>query len=113
MIRMDKSTGQKRVKNNKSEDLKTHNYFYVYKRLHFVICLYHSLNILISLTLKAPNKYCSRRHFNFITFYLSMKIRLDFSCESSAQQRIHLKHKVLFSLKNNEKNIYECRLLQS
>ena len=29
------------------------------------------------------------------------KIRLDFSCESS--ERIHLKHQVLFSLKNNEK----------
>ena len=45
--------------------------------------------------------------------YLSKKIRLDASSESSAQQRIHLKHHVLFSLKNNEKNIYECRLLQS
>ena len=38
-------------------------------------------------------------------FYLSKKIRLDFSCESSAQQRIFLKHQVLFSLKNNE-NIF-------
>ena len=38
-----------------------------------------------------------------IYFYLSMKIRFDFSCESSAQQRIHLKHQVLFSLKNKEK----------
>ena len=37
------------------------------------------------------------------SFYLSMKIRLDFSCESSAWQRIHLKYQVLFSLKNNEK----------
>ena len=36
-------------------------------------------------------------------FYLLKKIRLDFSCESSAEQRIHLKHQVLFSLKNNEK----------
>ena len=35
-------------------------------------------------------------------FYLSKKVRLDLSCESSAQQRIHLKHQVLFSLKNNE-----------
>ena len=35
--------------------------------------------------------------------YLSKKIRLDVSCESSATQRIHLKHQVLFSLKNNEK----------
>ena len=36
-------------------------------------------------------------------FYLSKKTRLDISCESSAYQRIHLKHQVLFSLKNNEK----------
>ena len=39
----------------------------------------------------------------WILFYLSKKIRLDFSCESSAYQRIHLKDQVLFSLKNNEK----------
>ena len=36
-------------------------------------------------------------------FYLSKKIRLDFSCESSAWQRIHLKPQVLYSLKNKEK----------
>ena len=36
-------------------------------------------------------------------FYLLKKIRLDISCESSALQRIHLKHQVLFSRKNNEK----------
>ena len=39
----------------------------------------------------------------FFYFYLSKKIRLDASSESSARQRIHLKHQVLFSLKNNEK----------
>ena len=54
------------------------------------------------LTLKAPDKNCSRRRFIFY-FYLSKKIRLDFSCESSAEQRIHLKYQALFSLKNNEK----------
>ena len=62
------------------------------------------------LAVKAPNKNCSRRHFNFF-FYLLKKIRLDFSCESSAQQRIHLKHQVLFSLKSNEKiflNVVGC-----
>ena len=36
-------------------------------------------------------------------FYLPKKIRLDVSSEFSAKQRIHLKHQVLFSLKNNEK----------
>ena len=54
------------------------------------------------LTLRALNKNCSRRHFNFY-FYLSKKIRLDVLSESSAWQRIHMKHQVLFSLKNNEK----------
>ena len=53
--------------------------------------------ILHYLTLIVPNKNCSGRHFNFY-FYLLKKIRLDFSCESSAWQRIHLKHRVLFSL---------------
>ena len=56
------------------------------------------------LTLKALNKNCSRRHFNFLRLSFE-KIRLDFSCESSSEQRIHLKHQVLFSLKNNEKLI--------
>ena len=58
------------------------------------------------LALKAPNKNCSRRHFKFLFLsfeeYDARKWRLDFSCE----QRIHLKHQVLFSLKNNEK--YLC-----
>ena len=39
----------------------------------------------------------------FFYFYLSTEIRLDVSCESSAQQRISMKYQVLFSLKNNEK----------
>ena len=30
-------------------------------------------------------------------------MKLDFLSESSAKQRIHFKHQVLFSLKNNEK----------
>ena len=38
-----------------------------------------------------------------VYFYLSKKIRLDVSSESSAWQRIHMKHQVLFSLKNDEK----------
>ena len=63
---------------------------------------------LIELALKAPNKNCI---FIFY-FYLLKKIRIDLSCESSAEQRIHLKHQVLFILKSNEK-IFECRLLQS
>ena len=65
--------------------------------------MYDEVRTLINnLTLKAPNKICCRRHFNFLLLPFK-KIRLDFSCESSAQQRIHLKHQVLFSRKNNEK----------
>ena len=33
---------------------------------------------IIVLSLKAPNKNCSRQHFLFFYFYLSKKIRLDF-----------------------------------
>ena len=39
------------------------------------------------------------------TFSLfSEKMRLNISCESSAGQRIHLKHKALFSSKDKNKN---------
>ena len=54
------------------------------------------------LKLKAPNKILAD-DILIICFYLLEKIMLDFSCESSAEQRIHLKHQVLFSLKNNKK----------
>ena len=50
------------------------------------------------LTLKRQTKIAADDILIFY-FYLSKKIRLDFSCESST---IHLKHQVLFSLKNNE-----------
>ena len=43
---------------------------------------------------------------------LLKKIRLDVSCESSAEQRIHMIYQVLFSLKNTEKifqTVVSCR----
>ena len=40
-----------------------------------------------------------------------LKIRLDVSSESSARQRIHLKHQALFSSKDKSKTL-KCRLLQ-
>ena len=46
-------------------------------------------------------------------FYFLKKIRLDFSCESSARQRIHMKYQVLFFSEKQRKSIYKCRLLQS
>ena len=51
----------------------------------------------LHITLKAPNKNCSRQHFNFLLLSFEEN-KLDFSCEFS-----HLKQQVLFSLKNNEK----------
>ena len=41
----------------------------------------------------------------------SEKIRLDVSSESSARQRIHLKHQALFSSRDKSKKL-KCRLLQ-
>ena len=53
------------------------------------------------LTLKVPNKICSRWHSFF--FFFSEKTHLDISCESSAWQMIHMKCQDLFSLKNKKK----------
>ena len=67
--------------------------------------------IVNTLTLKRQTTIAANDSLSFY-FYLLKKIRLDFSCESSAQQRIHLKHQVLFSLKNNEilfMNVVCCR----
>ena len=90
---------------------------------------FDQLILSLILTLKAPNKNCSRRHFKFLLLSFE-KIRLDISCKSSAYQRIHLKHQVyqrsrsclsedsletsslIFSEKQC-KNINKCRLLQS
>ena len=43
--------------------------------------------------------------------WFSEKIRLDVSSESSARQRIHLKHQALISSKDKNKKL-KCRLLQ-
>ena len=44
-------------------------------------------------------------------FSLFFRLRLGVSSESSARQRIHLKHQALFSSKDKSK-ILKCRLLQ-
>ena len=62
----------------------------------------HDPYTMLCLTLKAPNKNCNRRHLIFFYFYLSKKIRLDVSWESSAQPRIHIKYQILYSLKKKE-----------
>ena len=60
------------------------------------------------LTLKAPSKIFSRRHFIlfYLFFFFSEKIKcLDIPCESSAWQTIHMKCQDLFSLKKKIKKI--------
>ena len=55
------------------------------------------------LTIKELSKIAADNFFLFFFFYLSKKIRLDVSYKSFAQQMIHMKYQVLFSLKNNVK----------
>ena len=54
------------------------------------------------LPLKRQTKIAADDNLIFY-FYLLKKIRLDFSCESFARQKIHLKLQFLFFLKSNEK----------
>ena len=50
-------------------------------------------------------------HKYFFIFFKE-NIRLDISCESSAMQRIHIKHQALFSSKDKSKKKIKCSLLQ-
>ena len=71
----------------RKENVSFIEFFQLYKILKQLYGVNYSKYNLLSfnavLTLKVPNKNCSRRHFNFY-FYLSKKIRLDVSSESSA-----------------------------
>ena len=73
----------------------------VCKFSHFRLWYLKSLDGTIScvinvLTLKAPNTLI------FLLLFFE-DIRHEFSCESSARQRIHIKYQVIFSLIKNEK----------
>ena len=63
------------------------------------------------LTLKAPITTAADDIHKYFFHCFSEKIRLDVSSESSAMQRIHLKHQALFSSKDKSKKL-KCRLLQ-
>ena len=64
-----------------------------------------------TLTLEAPTTTAADDiHKHFIHCF-SKKIRLHVSSKSSARQRIHMKKKALFSLKDKSKKL-KCRLLQ-
>ena len=43
--------------------------------------------------------------FSVFFFFSSEKLRLDVSCESSAMQRIHVKHQALFSSKDKSQKL--------
>ena len=45
---------------------------------------------------QSTNQDCSRRHLLIFFRCFTEKIRLNISCESSARQRIHMKHQALF-----------------
>ena len=63
------------------------------------------------LILKAAIMSAADKIHKYFYIVFQKKIRLDISCESSAKQRIHMKHQALFSSKDKSKNI-KCRLLQ-
>ena len=62
------------------------------------------------LTLKAPIATAADDIHKYLFNCFSEKIRFDVSSESSARQRIHMKHQALFSSKDKSKKL-KCRLL--
>ena len=57
------------------------------------------------LTLKAPVTTAADNIHKYFFYCFPKKIRLDVSCESSARQRIHMKHQALFSSKYKSKKL--------
>ena len=76
-----------------------------------------AISFLYSLTLKAPITTATTAaddSLEYLLLFFSDKIMLDISCESSAWQRIHMKHHALFSSKDkrkNNKSVVCCDLL--
>ena len=58
----------------------------------------------MNLSLEAPIRIAADDSPELFFIVISEKIRLDVSCESSARQRIHMKHQALFSSKDIGKN---------
>ena len=57
------------------------------------------------LTLKVPITTAADDIHEYFFIVVLEKIRLDISCESSARQRIHIKHQALFCSKDKSKKI--------
>ena len=56
------------------------------------------------LTLKAPITTAADDIHKYFFIVFSEKVRFDVSCESSARQKIHMKHQAVFSLKDKSEN---------
>ena len=56
-----------------------------------------------TVTLKAPIMTAADDSLKYFFIVFSEKIRLDISCESSAVQRIYMKHQALFSSKDKNR----------
>ena len=70
--------------------------------MHWVatVCLcpiYETLDVLVNLKVQITSAADGNLEYFFHCF--SEKMRLDISCESSAGQRIHMKHQALLSVK--------------
>ena len=72
---------------------------------------HHYFSIRRFLTLEAPITTAADDIHKYFFHCFSEKIRPDVSSESSARQRIYLKHQALFSLKDKSKKL-KFRLLQ-
>ena len=64
---------------------------------NFVKLVGEDRDVPIHLNPLSANHDCSRRHSYILFHCFTEKISPDISCESSARQRIHMKHQALFS----------------
>ena len=73
----------------------------------------HMVTLDGSLTLKAPFRTAADDTHKYFFIVFTEKIGPDISCESSAKQRIHMKHQALFSLikvaKKKKKHVVCCK----
>ena len=72
---------------------------WIYTQSKFIDCSFEFL------TLKAPITTTADDIHKYFFIFISEKIKLDISCETSAGQRIYMKLQALFSLKNKSKKI--------
>ena len=87
------------------------NEFLTVKVLSIPAIVTEQENSVAASILKVPITTATDDVHKYFFHCFSKKIRPDVSCESSARQRIHLEHQVLFSSKDKSKKL-KCRLLQ-